>query len=180
MLSKLAQRYSLKLVFALALLLGLQLPNFLQQYETRLDAHYIEARDQLNQYQILADLYFSGDLQALIRKHKNSDVLLFSAETQVIEKLVNRFNQLQVQQQALQGSLISRLYFLLGEINSPLFRETKKNYNAEIVLTQNSIVVGLVSALLCTLFLELLFLFSGYAIRLRFSSSRQGQGKTKE
>ncbi|MFT6985608.1 MAG: hypothetical protein ACJAT7_001420 [Psychromonas sp.] len=173
MLIKLAQRYSLKLVFALTLLLGLQLPNFLQQYETRLDAHYIEAKDQLNQYQILADLYFSGDLQALIMKHKNSDALLFSAEARVIEKLVSRFKQLQSQQRALQGPLISRLYFLLGEFNSPLLRETQENYNAEIVLNKNSIIVGLVSALLSTLLLELLFLLMAYSCSLPTSKKQQ-------
>ena len=170
------QRYSLKLVFALTLLLGLQLPNFLQQYEHRLDAHYKEAKNQLNQYQDLADLYFSGDLQALIIKHKNSEVLLFRAEAPVIEKLLNRFNYLQEKKNALQGPLINQFYFLLVEINSPLLLETKENYNAEIVLNQNSIVVGLVSALLCTLFLELFFIFLAYQskrLRYYFSLKRQ-------
>lgn len=173
MILQIAQRYSLKLIFALTLLLGLQVPNFLQQYETRLDAHYIEAQEQLNQYQILADLFFSGDLQALIIKHKSSDVLLFSAEAQVIEKLVSRFNQLQALQRGLQGPLISRLYFLLGEMNSPLVRETKENYSAEIVLNQNSIIVGLVSALLSTLCLELLFVLMAYLYRLSKSKKQQ-------
>jgi len=175
MLIRLARRYSLTLVFALTLLLGLQLPNFLQQYETRLDAHYIEAQDQLSQYQILADLYFFGDLQALISKHKSSDVLLFSAEAQLIEKLVSRFEQLQSWQQALQGPLINRLYFLLGEINSPLFTETKENYNAEIVLNQNSIVVGLISALLSTLCIELLFLLMAYTYKLSKKQKKRAQ-----
>ncbi len=170
MLIKLLQRYSLKLLFALTLLLGLQLPSFLQQYEARLDAHYLEAKNQLNQYQDLAELYFAGNLQALITKHKNSDVLLFSAEALVIEKLLNRFNYLQAQKTSLQGPLITRFYFLLGELDSPLLIETKENYNAEIVLNQNSIIVGLVSALLSTLFLELLFLLIAY---LRFSHFQQ-------
>lgn len=151
------QRYSLKLVFALTLLFGLQLPNFLQQYEHRLDAHYIEAEFQLQQYQELADLYFSGDLQALIIKHKKSEVLLFHKEALLIEKLQSRFNYLQEKKDALQGPLFSRLYFLLGEFNNPLLLETKENYNAEVVLNQDSILVGLVLALLSTLLLECLF-----------------------
>ena len=162
MLIKFIQRYILKLVFALSLLLGLQLPSFLQQYEHRLDAHYIEAETQLQQYQNLAKRYFSGDLQALIIEHKNSDVLLFHAEALLIEKLESRFNYLQEKKNALQGPLITRLYFLLGELNSPLLLETKENYNADLVLNQNSIFVGLVLALLSTLFSEFLFILMAY------------------
>ncbi|MCG6201909.1 DUF2937 family protein [Psychromonas antarctica] len=170
MLIKLVRRYSLNLVFALALLMGLQLPNFLHQYETRLDAHYIEAKDQLSQYQALADVYFSGDLHALISKHKSSEQRLFKAEAQIIEKLLARFNQLKAQKNALQGSLISRLYFLLGELHSPLLKETQENYNAEIALNQDSIIVGLASALLSTLLMELLFLLIAVLFkRLRVS-----------
>jgi len=49
MLMRLMHRYSLKLVFAVTLLLGIQIPSFLQQYEHRVDAHYQEAKRQLNQ-----------------------------------------------------------------------------------------------------------------------------------
>ena len=176
MLFQLIQRYSLKLVFALTLLLGLQLPNFLQQYEQRLDAHYIEAKKQLQQYQELANLYFSGDLQALIIKHKNSEVLLFHKEALLIEKLVGRFNELQEKKNALQGPLITRLYFLLSELNSPLLLETKENYNAEVLLNRNSILVGLILALLSTLLLECLFFllaWQGRRLRNYFSLKQQ-------
>ena len=158
---QLIQRYSLKLIFAFTLLLGLQLPNFLQQYEHRLDAHFLEVQSQLQQYQDLADLYFSGNLQALITKHKHSDVLLFRKEALIIAKLANRFDLLQDKKRALQGALPARLYFLVGEINHPLFLETKKNYNAEVVLSQDSIILGLCCALFSTLFFEGLFLIIG-------------------
>ena len=49
------KRYALQLVFTLSLLLGLQLPHFLQQYETRLQGHFAEAQLQLAQFQSLAD-----------------------------------------------------------------------------------------------------------------------------
>ena len=84
-------RYSLKLVFAVTLLLGIQIPSFLQQYEHRVDAHYQEAKRQLNQLQIIADLYFSGDLQALLTQHQNSDIALFRTEASLIENSLNQF-----------------------------------------------------------------------------------------
>ncbi|WP_028862213.1 DUF2937 family protein [Psychromonas aquimarina] len=159
MLLSLMQRYSLKLVFTLTLLLGIQVPNFLQQYEHRLDAHYIEAEQQLQQYQNLADLYFGGSLQALIIKHKNSSENLFQDEAVLIENLMARFNYLQEQKDRLLSPLSSRLYYLLAKLNSPLFIETKNNYQADIVLNKNAITVGLVFALSSTMMLEFLFYF---------------------
>ena len=166
MLMRLMHSYSLKLVFAVTLLLGIQMPGFLQQYEHRVDAHYQEAKRQLNQYQSLADLYFSGDLQVLIRQHKKSEILLFRAEAQIIETLLNRLNYLQAKKNALQGPLISRLYFLVTQINRPLLLETRKNYSAQITLSQNAITFGVLAALLCTLFMDLFFSILRYLCRL--------------
>jgi hypothetical protein len=153
----LLQRYSLKFTFALALLIGLQLPHFLNLYETRLDAHYIESKGQLTQYQKLADILFAGDLNALLAKHKNSNVALFKAETKVIETLVQRTELLHQKKLNLQGSLFERLYFLMAQINQPLFIETKNSYQANIVLNKEAITVGLIVATFTTLLLELLF-----------------------
>jgi hypothetical protein len=111
MLVALIQRYSLKIVFALTLLLGLQLPNFLQQYEIRLDGHYIEAQNHLEEYQQLANLYFDNDLQALINKHKNSAEQVFRDESIIIDDLRKRFIYLQAQKDALDSSLTKRLFF---------------------------------------------------------------------
>lgn len=157
MLLPLLQRYSLKLIFALTLLIGLQFPHFLAQYETRLDAHYLESKAQLNQYQKLADFLFDGDLNALVEKHRNSEVALFKAETEIIEKLILRAEFLKNQKINLQGALLSRFVFLTTQVNQPLFIETQENYQANIVLNQQSIIVGLILATLATLLLELMF-----------------------
>ena len=174
MLLALFRRYSLKLVFALTLLLGLQIPNFLQQYETRLDGHYIEATNQLAAYQKLADRYFAGDLQALIKTHKNNAKKLFQDEAAVVENLVNRFNYLEGQKNALNARLTKRLLFLAGQLNSPLFNETQVNYQAEIVLNKNAISVGLAFALIASLLLELVFFIFALGIKkLCFSRTKK-------
>lgn len=158
MLSSLLRRYSLKLIFVSSLLLGIQLPSFLQQYETRLHAHLMEAEQQLTKYQALADLFFSGDISALIAKHKQSTVPLFAAESIIIEDLVVRVSELQAQQKALQANLVGRLFFLSSQFNKPLFTETEANYNAEIVLNRDAVTVGIVFSLFFTLFVEIILM----------------------
>ncbi|WP_372881571.1 DUF2937 family protein [Psychromonas sp.] len=174
MLLALLQRYSLKLVFALTLLLGLQIPNFLQQYEIRLDSHYIEAKNQLNAYQRLADRYFSGNLQALISTHKNDPKKLFQDEALVVEDLVNRVHYLQTQKDSLNVTLTKRLLFLAGQVNSPLFHETRVNYQAEIILNKNAISVGLVCALISSLLLEFVFFIFAAGLK-KFSFPRKSK-----
>ena len=162
------KRYSLKVVFAFIFLIGLQIPNFLQQYEHRLDAHYLELQNHLHSYQLIADKFFDGNLQALIIKHRSSGVLAFQEEAVIIDKLRNRFYLLQYKKKSLQGSLIGKLYFLLGEVKSPLVLETQQNYVPEIVLNKNTILIGLSSALSLTLFLEFLFIVLGKMIGVFF------------
>lgn len=165
MLVSLLQRYSLKIIFTLTLLIGLQLPHFLSLYETRLDAHYLESKAQLKHYQKLADFLFEGNLDALVEKHKNSDVALFKAETKIIETLVRRTDFLSEQKIGLQGSVFSRLVFISTQINQPLFIETKNNYQANIVLNKEAIIVGLIIASLVTLLVELLFILLPFLIK---------------
>ncbi|MEH6451607.1 MAG: DUF2937 family protein [Psychromonas sp.] len=178
MLLALIQRYSLKIVFALTLLLGLQLPNFLQQYEIRLDGHYIEALHHLEKYQELANLYFSEDLQALINKHKNSEEQVFRDEAVIINDLRERFVYLQAQKEALDSSLTHRLFFLSQQLNSPLFNETKRAYQAEIVLNKDAISVGLVVALASSLLLELLFFIIPFLLKKTFSYIKKNKSTT--
>ena len=159
MLIAIFKRYSLKVIFVVGLLTGIQLPNFLAQYELRLDAHYIEAKTQLAQYQKLADFFFDGDIDALIQKHRDSTVPLFKAEVVVIENTLNRFNELQQEKIDLEGNLFHKFYFLVNKVGSPLFKETNKSYNAEIVLNQEAITVGLILALFFSLLFEMLFFF---------------------
>lgn len=176
MLFALFQRYSLKLVFALTLLVGLQIPNFLQQYETRLDGHYIEVKNQLTAYQRLADRHSEGSLQTLITTHKNDPQKLFQDEALVVENLIERFNYLQTQKNALNTTLTKRLLFLGQQINSPLFAETRVNYQPEIVLNQNAISVGLVCAVIASLLVELfLFVFATGVKKLFFPRKHRAQ-----
>ncbi|MCK5818619.1 MAG: DUF2937 family protein [Psychromonas sp.] len=157
MLASIFKRYTLNVVFVFGLIIGMQLPNFLAQYELRLDAHYIESKNQLLQYQTLASLLFNGDINALIQKHKDSHVAVFKAEVLVIENTLNRFNALQQEKDDLKGSILHKLYFLITKIHTPLFKETSLSYKAEIVLNQDAILMGLVLALFSSVFCELLF-----------------------
>ena len=152
------KRYCLQIFFALSVLFGLQLPHFLQQYELRLQGHFVEANLQLSQYQSLANVHFGGDLDALINQHKISHLALFQDEASIIEDTYLRVQYLQKKINNINKPIWYRLGVLTKEIGQPIFNDTWRDYRPNIVLNQESILVGLTVAILFMLLLEL-FLF---------------------
>lgn len=152
------KRYSLQLVFTLSLLIGLQLPSFLQQYEARLQGHFAEAQLQLAQFQALADVYYEGDLTALIQQHSDSNEHVFRDEADVIKANYQRVQTLQVQIDELSQPLWHRLLTLTQYANSPIAKQTWLHYQANIVLNQQAIIVGVSVAILLMLILDLIFM----------------------
>lgn len=173
------KRYSLQLVFTISLLLGLQLPNFLQQYELRLQGHFAEAKMQLGKFQSLADQYFQGDLQALIAQHKSSDVRVFKDEALLIESHYLRVQQLQKQIDVLDQPIWYRLWSLSQQIKQPIVKEAWFGYQANIILNQQAILVGVVVAVLMMLCLEILLGLSKYCCCRIFHFFKQKPKKPK-
>lgn len=166
------KRYSLQVVFTLSLLLGLQIPNFLQQYEMRLQGHFAEAQLQLAQFQALADAYFDGDLQALIRKHKGSQVPLFRDEALVIEQSYLRVQMLQQKIDNIEQPIWKRVGAVSQEVTQPIFKESWAGYQANIVLNQQAIIVGLTVAVSLMLLLELMLYILKVGLLKIFSDNK--------
>jgi len=160
------KRYSLQLVFTLSLLLGLQLPNFLLQYELRLQGHFVEAQQHLAAFQSLADKYFSGDLSALMTKHKSSKDSVYREEGLVIEKTALRVAFLQQKIDNLNKPIWYRLAALTQQIKDPIIKETWAGYQANVLLNQQAILVGVSVAIILMLSLELFL----YLIKLGSST----------
>ena len=62
-------RYFLILIACISILLGIQIPSFVDQYEKRLDAHFLEVTNNLRGYQEIAEKFFNGSITELIKKH---------------------------------------------------------------------------------------------------------------
>ena len=65
-------RYLMIVVACISLLIGLQIPNFVDQYQKRVDAHLREVSVNLQPFQDIATKYFDGDMNKLIELHRNS------------------------------------------------------------------------------------------------------------
>jgi hypothetical protein len=67
-------------LFAVGLLLGIQVPSFIDQYQQRIDAHFREVSINITGFQDTADRLFSGDLESLIAYYRKSNDEVFQRD----------------------------------------------------------------------------------------------------
>lgn len=142
------------LIFTLGLLVGGQLPAFLDLYRQHAETHLREARADFSGFQQIAVTYFSGDVKALIAHHLKSSDPVFADEGKVIETIWKRTLHFQSEANALNGFLPSQVFhvFVLGD--KELWKETVNDYSFALTLTSSTLVVGGVTGLLFLLCAE--------------------------
>ena len=135
-------RYLLIFIACVALLLGIQIPTFVDQFEKRLDAHLQEVQTNLKGYQEIADRDFNGSMEALIRRHKESTDMVFRDEAAPIETMYLRYLHFNDQHSALQTSLPGKVLYLIQHGDRDLIRETYASYSFAIPLDSTAIYCG--------------------------------------
>ncbi|WDE09593.1 DUF2937 family protein [Thalassomonas haliotis] len=160
-------------LFTVFFILGLQLPEFMQQYMQRLSGHLHEAHYQLDQFQAIADSQFQGNLQALIERYQSNSDNVFQQTGQMIENLVLRidgFNQSLTNLQ--QGDYLNRLYYFVTQIDPELATATLKQYQLAVPLDMHALATGASFAIVLLLLISLLAVVFKRLIR-RFSTDNQ-------
>jgi hypothetical protein len=138
-----------------ALLIGIQVPNFVDQYGKRLDAHYIEVQTNLKPFQDIADQFHAGSLEALISKHRQSDDLTFRAEGDAIEKMYRRLQHFALEKREMQAPLPQQVAFIVMRADPDLVEETRQSYSFGLLLDRTAVLVGVVCMLAVVIVLEL-------------------------
>ena len=144
-------------IFTAGLMLGVQLPNFVDQYVKRVDASLQEAQRHITEYRNIAQRYGLGSIEALIEKHENSSDLTFQAEAVPLKNNYMREKQLQTEMQSLHGSFWSQGLHLIVSGDREIITETYYNYSANVPLNSNAAICGLSAGLLLSFILELLW-----------------------
>jgi hypothetical protein len=149
------------IVFAVGLLVGVQVPAFVDQYVKRVSAHQSEAVKDFSGFQQTADKYFGGDVQALIAHH--------SAD---IRTLYERLTVLTAELAALRGSLASQLYQMLFHGNPEILAETRAEYSYTVPLKPAAIVCGVALGACAALLIESVLVGSLRVLRPRRRRAR--------
>lgn len=150
-------RYFILLLAASALLVGIQAPNLLKQYQQRLAAQYAEAMVYYRDYRVLADRYYDGDINRLIAAHRQSNEPAFQEEADIIEKLVSRVAIFEQQLKLHQQAYPYQLWALVWNNNDELMRGTLKEYSFNVPLDQRALATGAIFALTIAVVIDLLW-----------------------
>ncbi len=150
-------RYLMIVVACVSLLIGLQIPNFVDQYQKRVDAHLREVSVNLQPFQDIAAKYFSGDMNKLIELHRASSEKAFQEEGAAIEKMVARKLRFETDLAALNTSLPLKALHVLFHGDKEILDEALGQYSYAVPLNQDALVFGACVAIAILLLVELLF-----------------------
>ena len=143
-------------LFAAGLLIGVQVPGFINDYAKRVEAHLIEAQTGLRGFQGTAEQFFKGDLQALVAHYRASDAPVFRSDADSLSTLLNRQIALDKQFQAMQGPWYIRFLQVVLAADPDIRKETWNGYSYQILLTPEAMIWGMSGALLLSFGIECL------------------------
>jgi len=143
-------------LFEAGLLIGVQVPGFINDYAKRVEAHLIEAQTGLRGFQGTAEQFFKGDLQALVAHYRASDDPVFRSDADSLSTLLNRQIALDKQFQAMQGPWYIRFLQVVLAADPDIRKETWNGYSYQILLTPEAMIWGMSGALLLSFGIECL------------------------
>ncbi|MBN24712.1 MAG: hypothetical protein CL578_06650 [Alteromonadaceae bacterium] len=135
-------------VFAMGLLSGVQIPAFIDQYQKRVDAHLLEARQNLAGFKQTAERYFEGDMTALIHHYRSSPDAVFQQDAKNVQLIYERTTLLQNQWDNLNSGVVERAYYVARHYNPQLLQETINQYSYTVPLEPVALGWGICIALL--------------------------------
>lgn len=156
-------RYLMILVACVAMLIGLQVPNFVDQYQKRVDAHLREVRVNLQPFLDVATKYFGGDINKLIELHRNSAEKPFQEEGAAIAKMVQRKLRFEADLAALNTNLFLRTLHVVLHADREILDEALAQYSYAVPLDRDALIFGAAFALFLLLSVELFFAFARFA-----------------
>jgi hypothetical protein len=142
------------ILFAFGLLLGIQVPSFVDQYTKRVDAHLIEAQQSLSGFQQTADRYFSGSVEKLIAHYKVSDDPVFRNDADSIQSIYLRVQLLSNELTQLQKNSVVAAYHSIFNHQKALMEETLAQYSYVILLSPGALLWGICLALVFAMMIE--------------------------
>ena len=144
-------------LFAIGLLVGVQVPGFINDYAKRVEAHLIEAQTGLQGFQNTAEQFFKGDIQALVAHYRASEDPVFRSDADSLSTMLNRQIALDKQFQAMQGPWYIRFLQVVLAADPDIRKETWNGYSYQILLTPEAMIWGMSGALLLSFGIECLF-----------------------
>lgn len=143
------------LIFGGGLLLGIQVPAFVDQYGQRVDAHYREVSANILGFQRTADEMFGGDLSQLVEYYRQSNDPVFESDAESVQNIVDRYYRISAEYEAMQANLVAVATHVIFTADNELLAETRSQYSYTVPLNGIALQWGLAAAVILFLLAEL-------------------------
>lgn len=137
-----ARGYLRIVVFVCSLLVGVQLPGFMDQYQKRVDAHLREVEKNLSGFQETADKYFQSNVESLINYYKSSNDPVFEGDAESVEDIYIRRQMLRKELEAVGGPWYKAALHIVFFHNNEILEETFSHYSYTVLLTPEAVAWG--------------------------------------
>ncbi|MFT2091820.1 DUF2937 family protein [Paraglaciecola sp. 2405UD69-4] len=161
---KLCLDYLRLMLFCSGLLIGIQVPAVVDQYEKRVNAQLTEAQGILAGFQQTAERFFAGDIQALLRHYELSEDAVFIDDAKNIRYIVDRVISLKAEQEVLSKSALQRTFHVLVTPEGDTFGQTMEQYSYVILIDLQALVWGVLFGFLSATLIEAILHLFGYCV----------------
>lgn len=145
--------------FTVTFILGVQLPEFIQQYQQRLAGHLTEAKMQLAQFEVIAQQHFDGSLVTMISRYKDNSEASIINTGELIERLSARVEYLNSHLAQVMGSdYLQSVYLFILHVDKQIAAGTMEHFAMAIPLELSAIATGATLAIVALLLKEVTML----------------------
>ena len=142
------------ILFLGGVLIGVQLPVFVDQYGKSLEAHFLESGQNLNEFQNDAQKYFNGDMEKLIAYYKKNGDPVFLDGGESIQSIYHRYLELKNAMSNFTEGTWSAYTQAFFHPVPDIQEEVMKNYSYSVKLDLGAILFGLMCGFVLALFGE--------------------------
>jgi DUF2937 family protein len=148
--------YARLVLFTAGILVGVQIPSFIDQYAKRISAHHLEAKANFQGYETTATKHFDGDVKSLLRHYGASSDPVFKDDAETIKRIYHRIQMFSNELRILDASLLKRIVHVAFDADKVVLEETFSEYSYTVPLTHEAILCGLGLGLAASLVFDLL------------------------
>lgn len=134
-------------LFVTAILIGIQVPGFVDQYGKNLAARAAESQQSISAFQDDANKYFNGDLHKLIKHYQQQQDPIFIDGGNSIDELVARNEFLNNALSAFKQNFYSPYLHVFVQPIAEVRQHVWQQYDYTLVLNGPSILVGILIAI---------------------------------
>ncbi|MBQ0720499.1 MAG: DUF2937 family protein [Gammaproteobacteria bacterium] len=166
------------ILFTSGVLIGVQVPGFIDQYGKSLEAHLVESTLSLGEFQEDAQRYFDGSLDKLITHYQNNPDPVIQDGGASIAAIYKRNLKLTQAWAAFSKDTYSAYTHVFLKPIIAIKNEVWNNYTYSIVLNQSAIISGLSCGFILSLLIELSCLLLARTTRLLFHRSQRASSSS--